>query len=179
VNPLQRGGEAVGRTWHRSRRGTARTAAWVKDGITGSFDSARDRIGGLRSDGEKPTKAKAVQADSPPGLLDRARGDHRIAIAWVAGTVLLLAWIGWTIHIWSTNGSTAGLGVLITWPALFAVAAIVAAPFVGAGMLVHRHRLAGDGAPEIGDGETEDADEKEDAEVKDEDSDADEKDESG
>ena len=112
MNALQRAAEAVGRSWHRSKRAAARTAAWVRDGVTGSFDSAR--------------------------------ADHRIAIAWAAGAVLLLAWIGWTIYIWSKNGSTAGLGVLVSWPALFAVAAIVAAPFVGAGMLVHRHRLAGD-----------------------------------
>jgi hypothetical protein len=159
VNPLEKARESAGRAWTRSKQGTTRTSGWVKDGVSGAVGKARGGLSGLRTGAtggdSKPTGGAG---DGAPGiwertggatLVERARSDHRVAIAWAAGAFLLLAWIAWTIYVWAENGSTAGLGVLITWPAVFLVAGIIAAPFVGAGVLVHRHRLAADGAPAI------------------------------
>ena len=44
--------------------------------------------------------------------------------------MLVIAWIAWTIYVWSTNGSTAGLGVLISLAGRVRRLALVAAPFV-------------------------------------------------
>jgi hypothetical protein len=162
VNPLQRVRDGAGRAWFRSKRGTVRTADWVKDGVIGSFRKARSGVSGLRGGGEDHAPAQSAAAgrddEGGPGvwerigaasMVERVRSNQRLAIVAAVGGILLLAWTGWTIHVWTENGSTAGLGVLISWPAVFIAAAIVASPFVGAGVLVHRHRLAADGAPAI------------------------------
>ena len=49
-------------------------------------------------------------------------------------------WIAWTVYVWSTNGSTAGLGVLISWPVVFGAVALVVAPFVLIARLILRNR---------------------------------------
>jgi hypothetical protein len=157
VKPLQRARDGAGRAWEKSSRGTARTAAWVKKGVGDAFGKASDRARGLVSRGGDAPEARP-SADDGPGpaerlgltrLAGRAREDRRVAIAEICVGILIVLWVGWTIHVWSENGSTAGLGVLITWPAVLLALAIVVSPFVGAGMLLKRHRLAAAGAPGI------------------------------
>jgi hypothetical protein len=72
------------------------------------------------------------------GIIDRARSNPRIVIAIAAGAVLLLAWIGWAIYVTSSNGATAGLGVVIAWPATLAALALISLPFIGGYLLVKR-----------------------------------------
>lgn len=162
MNPLERARDGAGRAWFTTKRGTTRTAGWVKDGVTGAFGKARSGVSGLRASAEEPaSKPAGDTADGALGiwerigganLVERARGDQRVAIVWAIAGIVVLAWIGWTIYVWTQNGAAAGIGVLITWPAVFLGAAIVASPFVGAGVLVRRHRLAADGAPPIAGG---------------------------
>jgi hypothetical protein len=109
-------------------------------------------------------------------MIDRARSNPRLVVAIAAGAILLLAWIGWAIHVTSSNGATAGLGVVIAWPAMLAALALISLPFIGGYLLVRR--LSTDsGTPESGseaeigtDGESED--EAEDEESEDADPDA-------
>jgi hypothetical protein len=72
------------------------------------------------------------------GILERARSSPRMVIAIAAGVVLLLAWIGWAIYVTSSNGATAGLGVVIAWPAMLAALALISLPFIGGYLLVRR-----------------------------------------
>ncbi|MGZ8676825.1 MAG: hypothetical protein ACXWXU_08320 [Solirubrobacterales bacterium] len=154
MNPLQRVRAGAGRAWFRSKRGTVRTASWVRDGVTDSFRKARSGVSGLRAGGEEPAPVQSAAGEGGPAvserigaanMIERVRSDQRLAIAAAVGVILLLAWIGWTIYVWTENGSTAGLGVLVSWPAVLAAAAIVATPFVGAGILVRRLRPVSDG----------------------------------
>ena len=59
-----------------------------------------------------------------------------MTVAIVAGALLALAWIGWAIYVTSENGSRAGLGVLISVPALLSVLALVAGIFFGGYRLI-------------------------------------------
>lgn len=178
-----RGG--AGATWRKSRDGTTRTAAWVKDGVTGTarktrwrISSLTDRAGGAGSDAPASDAPDAVTASAEAGgegergiwerigaarLLERARSNSRVAITWTVAGFLVLAWIAWAVYVTAENGANAGLGVVISWPAVFAALALVAAPFVGATLLVRRlHHgqttplLAGgvDFAAETADGES-------------------------
>jgi hypothetical protein len=58
---------------------------------------------------------------------------------WLVGAVLLAAlWIGWAIYTASDRGADAGLGVLVAWPTLVLMAAIVVLPLAGIAYLVTR-----------------------------------------
>jgi ABC-type sulfate transport system permease subunit len=70
--------------------------------------------------------------------LERIRDNPWLAVAVAAGTVLVLAWIGWSIYVASDRGVTEGLGVLIAWPARVAAAALIALPFVAGYFLIRR-----------------------------------------
>jgi hypothetical protein len=72
------------------------------------------------------------------GILERARSNPRLVIAIAAGAILTLAWIGWAIYVTSSNGATAGLGVVIAWPAMLAALALISLPFIGGYLLVKR-----------------------------------------
>jgi hypothetical protein len=72
------------------------------------------------------------------GILERARSNPRVVIAIAAGAILTLAWIGWAIYVTSSNGATAGLGVVIAWPAMLAALALISLPFIGGYLLVKR-----------------------------------------
>jgi ABC-type sulfate transport system permease subunit len=71
-------------------------------------------------------------------MIERMRSNPRIVIAVAAGAVLLLAWIAWAIHVTSTDGAAAGLGVVIAWPAMLAALLLVSLPFIGGYLLVKR-----------------------------------------
>jgi hypothetical protein len=66
------------------------------------------------------------------------RSNPRIVIAIATGAVLLLAWIAWAIYVTSSDGATAGLGVVIAWPAMLAALLLVSLPVVGGYVLVKR-----------------------------------------
>jgi hypothetical protein len=58
---------------------------------------------------------------------------------WLVGAVLLVvAWIAWAIYTASDRGADAGLGVLVAWPTLLLMAALVAAPFAAIAYLIVR-----------------------------------------
>jgi hypothetical protein len=157
VNPLQKTRAGVSRSWRTARDGTARTIGWV----TGGVGSAPRRIGrgvagAFRRNGQSTTPATGPpEPDAPKlSLWERTGGARlvrriqmrpRVAIAWAAGSLLVAVWIGWTVYVWIENGAEAGIGVLISWPAVFGALALISSPFVGAGLLVRRHRLATDG----------------------------------
>jgi hypothetical protein len=82
---------------------------------------------------------------------------------WLVGALLLVhAWIGWAIYTATDRGADAGLGVLVAWPTLLLMAALVAAPFAAIAYfvtrLVRNQRLAATGTGTDGD---EDSDEDE------------------
>jgi hypothetical protein len=68
-----------------------------------------------------------------------------LAVGIVIGVLLVCAWIGWAIHVWSEHGARQGLGVLIVWPAIVAVLALISIPFVWAFRVI---RSAGSGEQE-------------------------------
>ncbi|MBM3667777.1 MAG: hypothetical protein FJW90_09925, partial [Actinobacteria bacterium] len=143
-NPLKRAHRRATSAWNGAREGTARTATWVKEGVAGAPGKLRGAVSrGGEDSGPKakpaPAKASGAAANGEGGTweriggaaaLERARGDRRVAIAWIAGALLFVAWIGWTIYVWSENGSAAGVGVLVSWPAVLAALALVGAALV-------------------------------------------------
>lgn len=176
VNPLE-----------KAREGTTRTAGWVKAGVSGAFGSARSKPARSDSSAAEETKEPGTIRDGISGawdrvgggaLADRARSDNRIGAALIIGAIVFVLWIAWTIYVWTENGATAGLGVLISWPAVLAAIALVASPFVAAAILVKR--LAADGGPSLaiaGGGTTETAAVKAEEPDEGDDSDEDEADE--
>lgn len=136
--------------WRTSWDGTKRTASWVKTGVTGNIRRAWLGIGRL------PERAKEGGASASESIRDRAggvadrtglsrltqsaRSNSLVAVAWATAAILILAWIGWAVYVTIENGANAGLGVVISWPAALAALAIIAAPFVGAWLLVRRLR---------------------------------------
>jgi hypothetical protein len=75
---------------------------------------------------------------------------------WLVGAVLLvLTWIAWAIYTATDRGADAGLGVLVAWPTLLLMAALVAAPFAAIAYfiarLVRSRQLAAAGAETDGD----------------------------
>jgi hypothetical protein len=72
------------------------------------------------------------------GFVHRARSNPRLVVAIAAGAILLFAWIGWAIYVTSADGATAGLGVVIAWPAMLAALALISLPFIGVYLLIRR-----------------------------------------
>ena len=86
------------------------------------------------------------------GAADRLRSWGRkvltnpwLAVGVVAGALLICAWIAWAIHVTNAHGGRQGLGVLIVWPAIVAVLALISIPFVWAFRVI---RSAGSGERE-------------------------------
>jgi hypothetical protein len=131
VNPLQKARDGAGSAW----AGTKRTAGWVKGGIAGATAPVRDGLAG------------AWDRVGGGSLMHQARSDSRIGAGLIIGAILVVLWIAWTVYVWTENGTAAGLGVLISWPAVIVALALVAAPFVGAVVLVRR--LAANGGPTL------------------------------
>jgi hypothetical protein len=97
-------------------------------------------------------------ANGEDGIVGRVRSKPRLVVAVAAGVILLLAWIGWAIYVTSSNGASAGLGVVIAWPAMLAALALISLPFVG-GYLLIRRLSDGEGSAETAEAETSDAEE--------------------
>jgi hypothetical protein len=83
------------------------------------------------------------------GMVDRARSNPRLVVAIAAGAILLLAWIGWAVYVTSSNGASAGLGVVIAWPAMLLALGLISLPFIGGYLLVRRLSADG-GSPRAG-----------------------------
>jgi hypothetical protein len=112
--------------------------------------------GGGDSSAAKPEPA-AAPAEAPPGdgIIHRARANPWLTVAIAAGGLLMAGWIAWAAYVASERGATAGLGVVIAWPALLTGLVLVALPFVGLLLLIRR--LQSDGGRSAG--ETAQADE--------------------
>ena len=116
---------------------------WAGGGVASQTKAAG------RAVGEKTKRARgAVTAKTSPawsrvtGLWAQAKEkfqtNPQMGIAAILGALLLVAWIAWAIYVTSTNGANAGLGVVISWPAVLMALALVMAPFVGLYLLVRR-----------------------------------------
>ena len=125
-----------------AREGLGRTLRWM----TGRLRPDE------RSESPEPSETSPAPAAAPAAasasddatwgekLADRLGYSQRtIGLAAGIGVIVLL-WLGWTAYVWAENGMTAGLGVLISWPAVFAILGLIAAPFVGGAVAVRRHR---------------------------------------
>jgi hypothetical protein len=66
------------------------------------------------------------------------RENPRVSVAIVGGALLVCAWIAWAVYATSENGASAGLGVMIAWPAMVAALALISLPVVGGYMLFRR-----------------------------------------
>jgi TRAP-type C4-dicarboxylate transport system permease small subunit len=53
-----------------------------------------------------------------------------LAVGLVLLVLLVCAWIAWAITVWSEHGARQGIGVLIVWPAIVAVVALISIPFI-------------------------------------------------
>jgi hypothetical protein len=97
-------------------------------------------IRSLRSDGEgQTTEQKPAAGSGEPlfgdGVLGRVRSSALRVVAIAAGALLVIGWIAWAVYVTSENGATAGLGVVIAWPALIS---LVALPIAGLALLARR-----------------------------------------
>jgi hypothetical protein len=75
---------------------------------------------------------------APLRLAAKVRTHPWAAVGSVALVLLVAAWIAWAVHVGSKNGTDAAIGVLISWPLLFALAASVALLVVGIRRLARR-----------------------------------------
>jgi hypothetical protein len=80
----------------------------------------------------------SVEPSAFGDMVESIRDNPRVAVAIAGGTILVLAWIGWAIYVASENGASAGLGVMIAWPAMLVGLALVSLPFIGGYMLFRR-----------------------------------------
>jgi hypothetical protein len=95
-----------------------------------------------------------------PRVIDRVRDKPWLLVAIVGAAILILAWIGWAIHVTSDNGARAGIGVVIAWPAMLVALALISLPFIGVYLLLRYLSGSGEGGGE----EKEDSEEEEGAE---------------
>jgi hypothetical protein len=77
-----------------------------------------------------------------PDALERLLADRRRVAAWAGGILLVCLWIAWTIHVGTSNGWNAAVGVLITWPLLACIGGLVAMAVVGSRRILDRRRAA-------------------------------------
>lgn len=134
----------IKRAWRTARDGTKRTLRWAAGGMRDNVRSLFRRSSGESSPPSDADSAKPAAA-APTGETTGHPGRGRKIAVFAAAGLVVAIWIGWTAYVWDEHGSTAGIGVLISWPAVFAALALVAAPFVGAGIFVRSQRTAGGG----------------------------------
>ena len=118
-------GKAVAGGFRWAGGGVASQVTAAGRTVTGRTKSARDAVAAKTS---PPWNAAKQRFQSSPAL----------GIAAIMGVLLALAWIGWAIYVTSEHGTTAGLGVVISWPAVLMAVALVMAPFVGVYLLIRR-----------------------------------------
>jgi Zn-dependent protease with chaperone function len=80
-----------------------------------------------------------------------------LAVGLVLVVLLVCAWIAWAITVWSEHGARQGIGVLIVWPAIVAVVALISIPFIWAFRVLRASareaEQEADAEPETGDAE--------------------------
>jgi hypothetical protein len=145
-----RGGASAG--WSKTRSGAGGAWGRTRDGVAGFGKGTRERASSL-SEAARDNTAGLWDRTGGARLVGAARSNSRVAIAWACLALFVIMWIAWTVYIWSTNGSTAGLGVLISWPVVFGAVALVVAPFVIVARLILRHRDGEGGAAIAGGGD--------------------------
>jgi hypothetical protein len=74
----------------------------------------------------------------------KATANPWLAVGIVIGVLLVCAWIGWAIHVWSDHGSRQGIGVLVVWPAIVAGLAVISIPFIWAFRVIRAGARSGD-----------------------------------
>jgi hypothetical protein len=75
-------------------------------------------------------------------------GNPWLAVGIVIGVLLVCAWIGWAINVWSEHGARVGIGVLIVWPAIVAVLASISIPFIWGFRVIRAGARSGDHEPD-------------------------------
>jgi hypothetical protein len=95
------------------------------------------------------------------------RANPWLAVGIALAALLILAWLGWAIHITSDHGAREGLGVLVAWPAIAAAVALISLPFIWAFRVIRASRGAGESTIEPGKQATEDAEQEAGAEASD------------
>jgi ABC-type sulfate transport system permease subunit len=88
------------------------------------------------------------------------RANPWLAVGVTLAGLLMLAWLGWAIHITSDHGARQGLGVLVAWPAIVAVLVLISIPFIWAVRVIRASRASSDDVGAEGDQakQTEDSD---------------------
>jgi uncharacterized membrane protein len=93
----------------------------------------------------------------PVGEADRLRSWGRrdwsnpwLLVGIIVAFLLICAWIGWAVHVWSENGARQGLGVLIVWPAIVAVLALISIPFVWAFRVIRASARSPESGADVG-----------------------------
>lgn len=79
--------------------------------------------------------------------VDRLRNWGRnpwLVVGTIVGGLLICAWIGWAIRVWSEHGGREALGALIAWAAIAAVIAVVSIPFVWGFRVIRASAGSGD-----------------------------------
>ena len=95
--------------------------------------------------------------------MDRLRTWGRnpwLVVGIVLGALLVCAWIGWTISVWSEHGAREGLGALIAVAAIAAIVAAIVLSLVAVYLLIRPR----EGADESGAAAKSDEDKEEDGE---------------
>jgi hypothetical protein len=83
-----------------------------------------------------------------------------LAVGITLAALLILAWLGWAIHITSDHGARQGLGVLVAWPAIVVAVAVISLPFIWAFRVIRASRGTGESTIEPGKQATDDADQE-------------------
>ena len=89
------------------------------------------------------------------GAADRLRswGHGALRNPWliagiVIGFLLVCAWIAWAIHVSSEQGTREALGVLIVWPAIVVVLAVISIPFIWGFRVIRASARSDEGEPD-------------------------------
>jgi hypothetical protein len=125
----------------RARRMAAGTATAGRDIVKAPSRLIRSmrQSGGGDEAAVKPKPAVAsAEAVPGDGILGRARANPWLTVAIAAGSLLVVGWITWAVYVTSENGATAGLGVVIAWPALLIGLVLLALPFIALGLMIRR-----------------------------------------
>jgi hypothetical protein len=69
---------------------------------------------------------------APMKAFEKLKSSPLLAVACATGLVGIAVWVWWAIHVGNVRGGRAAVGVLITWPLLASVAALIAFAVRGA-----------------------------------------------
>jgi len=80
------------------------------------------------------------------GVAERLRSWARnpwLVAGTIVGALLVVAWIGWAIHIWNEHGAREALGALIAWAAIAAIVAAIVVSLVAIYLLLRPREPSG------------------------------------